>query len=137
MHDALRVRRGEAVRDLNREIDGLAHRKRTSRQKLLERHALEQVRYDVRNGSFCAGRLEGILPDVVDRQNVWMSDRGGRPRLVLEAPQSVGILGEGCRQDLDRNVSIQPRIPGAIDLAHPPCAERRKNLIGSELRSVP
>ena len=38
------------------------------------------------------------------------------------------------RQHLDRDVAPEPRVAGAIDLAHPARAERRQDLVGTEFR---
>jgi hypothetical protein len=49
-----------------------------------------------------------------------MIERGGRTRLLLKAPQAIGVARECRRQDFDRDVAIQSRIARAIDLAMPP-----------------
>ena len=55
-----------------------------------------------------------------------------RAGLLLETAQAVGVGGEGRRQDLDRDVAAEPRVAGAVDLAHPPRADRREDLVGAE-----
>ena len=47
-----------------------------------------------------------------------MIERGKHLRLALEARQPLGIGREGLRQDLQRDVAIEPRIAGAIHLTH-------------------
>ena len=64
-----------------------------------------------------------------------MADRGRRARLLFETPQSVGIGGECRWQDFDCHVAAQPRIAGAIDLAHSASTGQRRDLI--EPRRVP
>ena len=61
-----------------------------------------------------------------------MRQRRDRFRLALEAGQRVGIGSHGLREDLDRDVAVELRVPRAIDLAHPPRAERREDLVGAE-----
>jgi len=39
---------------------------------------------------------------------------------MLEAPQPLRITREVLGQHLDRHVAIQPRVPRAEHLAHPP-----------------
>jgi hypothetical protein len=39
------------------------------------------------------------------------------------------------RKNLDRNGPIKPRVPRPIHLSHPASAERREDLLGSELAS--
>jgi hypothetical protein len=51
-----------------------------------------------------------------------------RSRLVLESPQPVGISGEQ-RQDLDRHITSEPRIAGAINLTHAAGTEQRFDLV--------
>ena len=62
MDDALVVRRGEALRDLPRVVDRLAHRQRARLQPAAQRLPLEQLRDDV-------GRAV-VDADVVDGQDV-------------------------------------------------------------------
>ena len=47
-----------------------------------------------------------------------MVERGEHARFTLEARQAVGSAVNGARQDLDRHIAAEPRIAGAIDLAH-------------------
>jgi hypothetical protein len=52
----------------------------------------------------------------------------GSTGFLLESSQTVGIVSESWRQNLDRNFSSQLRITRAIDLAHPTSAHERDNL---------
>ena len=70
--------------------------------------------------------------DVVDRDDVRVVQRPGRLRLLLEAPQAVRVLRVRGGQDLDRDVALQPRVAGAIDLAHPARADRAEDLVRPE-----
>jgi hypothetical protein len=45
-------------------------------------------------------------------------ERGNSARFGLETAAHVGIRRDARRHDLDRHVAIEPRIAGAIDLAH-------------------
>jgi hypothetical protein len=45
-----------------------------------------------------------------------MVERGQRLRFPGEAREPIGIAGEGVRQDFQRDVAVQLRIPRAIDL---------------------
>ena len=64
-----------------------------------------------------------------------MIERGGRVRLALEAPEPLGIGRQRRGQHLDRDVAPEPRVAGAIDLAHSTRAERRDDLVGTQARS--
>ena len=61
-----------------------------------------------------------------------MRERRDRLRLALEAGQRVGIGGDGLREDLDRDVAVELRVPRAVDLSHPARAQRREDLVGAE-----
>ncbi len=63
-----------------------------------------------------------------------MVQRRGGAGLLLEAPQPVGIGGERRRQHLDRDVAPEPRVAGAVDLAHAASAERADDFIRTESR---
>ena len=54
-------------------------------------------------------------------------------RLALEAGAHLGVRGQVRRQHLDRHVAPEPRVVGAIDLAHAARAERGEDLVGTEL----
>ena len=54
------------------------------------------------------------------------------PNGAGEARQTIRIFRNRWQQDLDRDVAIQLRGAGAIDLAHPADAERRADLVGAE-----
>ena len=54
----------------------------------------------------------------------WLSD-GEQVRLAPEAPEALGVLRHLGRQHLDRDVALEVRVGGAVDLAHPAGAEGR------------
>jgi len=43
-------------------------------------------------------------------------------------------MGKRSAQDFDCNLTVEPCIAGAPDLAHPACAERRQDMIVTEAR---
>ena len=110
------------VGDLEGVVDRLARRELPARERRAQRLALEQFLDDV-------GRAL-LRPDVVDGGDVGVVQDPRGPRLLLEPAQPVGVGGEGRRQDLDRDLAPQPRVPRPIDLAHPPRAERRESRRG-------
>ena len=122
--DPLLVRRGEAVRDLQRVVDRLSRRQLPARERRAQRLAFEQLLNDV-------GRAL-VRADVVDGRDVGVVQDSRGPRLLLEAAQAVGVRGERRRQDLDRHVAAQPRILRPVDLSHPARAERREDLVGAQ-----
>ena len=64
-----------------------------------------------------------------------MAQRRDDARFALEARERLRVVGETLGKNLDRDVALQPRVPGAIHLAHSAGAERREHLIGSEPRA--
>lgn len=64
-----------------------------------------------------------------------MIEQARRARFLLEAAQAVRVRGVRSRQYLDREVPSQPRVPGAIHLAHPSRANSRHDFVGTELRT--
>ena len=49
-----------------------------------------------------------------------------------EAGEALGVLGEGRRQDLERHLAPEPRVPRAVHLAHPARAESHPDLVRAE-----
>ena len=83
--DALLVRGGEAVGDLERVVDGLAVGKLASGEDGAQGLALEQLLDDV-------GRAVALIrPDVVDRGDVWVVQDARGLGLLLEAAQAIGV----------------------------------------------
>jgi hypothetical protein len=64
-----------------------------------------------------------------------MIQRGGGARFLFEAAQAIGISRGRRQQDLERHVAAEPRIVGAIDLAHSACADEGDNFVRSEFRA--
>ena len=61
-----------------------------------------------------------------------MVQGAGGARLLLEAAQPIRVGREGRGQHLDRDLAPEPRVPRAVDLAHPARAEGREHLVGAE-----
>ena len=70
----------------------------------------------------------GVL-EAVDLRDVRMIERREDLRFALEAGETIGIVGEDVRKDLDRDVALQLRVARAIDLAHAARAERSDDLV--------
>jgi len=58
--------------------------------------------------------------------------RGEDFRLALEARQPLRIRRKEIRQDLDRDVALEPRVAGPIDLAHAASADGSENFVRAE-----
>src|SRR5262245_4915535 len=73
--------------------------------------------------------------DVVDRDDVRMTETGRRSRFQGEAGKALRVAGEPRRQDFQRDAAIQVRIVPPINLAHPAASDQVLHLIATELRS--
>ena len=125
MHDALLVRRRQAAGDLHRVIESLSNRKSGAGHPFAKVPTLQKLRDDERRAV--------VLAEVGDRENARVIQGRGGTRLLLEAAQPVGIIGEGLRQDLLlRDFPVQPNVASPVDLAHTARADRRDDLVGSE-----
>jgi hypothetical protein len=61
-----------------------------------------------------------------------MIERGEYLRFSLEARESIGIVGEVIRQNLQRDVSQELRVPRTEDDAHGALAELRGDFIDAD-----
>ena len=59
-----------------------------------------------------------VVFETMELRDVRVIQRGERPRLALEAGQPIRVPGKDVRQDLERNLAGEPRVPRAVDLAH-------------------
>ncbi len=122
--DAFLVRRGQTVRDLDRIVDRLARGESSGGDPASQRFPFQELCDDVRRAI--------VRADVVDRRDVGVVERPGRTRLVLETTESIRILRERRRQNLDRDVAPEPRVARPVDLSHAARAERREDLVRTE-----
>jgi hypothetical protein len=76
-----------------------------------------------------------VRPEIEDREDVGMRKRGYRLRLALEPRERVRIARDRDRHHLDRHLSLQPRVPRAVNLPHPASAERRQDLVWAKPRT--
>jgi hypothetical protein len=72
------------------------------------------------------------FPDIEDRKDVGVIQRGGCARFLFEPLQAIPIGAEAGRQDFDGDVAPEPGVPCAIHLAHAARTEWADNLIGTE-----
>jgi hypothetical protein len=75
------------------------------------------------------------VADVVERTDVRMIERGNRAGLAVEPLAQLRIGRERLRQDLNRDGPIEPRVAGAVHLAHPTGADRCDDLVRSQPRA--
>ena len=119
------VRGFERLRDLPRDGQRLVERDGAARHALGQVLAFDEL-HDERP------RVAGVL-EAVDLRRC----AGGSATRASCASRSKRARRSASRrhrrrQDLDRDVTSERHVAGAIDLAHATCAEQRENLIGPE-----
>src|SRR5437773_2218004 len=115
MDDALLVRRFERVG--NRFGDGqrLVQRKRTLREAIGKRRALDELLDE---------RVDAArFLEAVNRRDIRMIERREELRFAPEPRNTVAIQRERFRQYFQGDVAIERRVSRAIDLAHAARAE--------------
>ncbi|MEE8138790.1 MAG: hypothetical protein V3T81_07985 [Thermoanaerobaculia bacterium] len=104
-----------------RPLQRLLDRDRTPGDPLGQGVALDQLQDE-------EGLPVGLL-QAVDRGDVGMVQGGQELGFPLEASQSLGVLRQPLRQGLDRHLPVEPRVPGPVDHAHPPCPDLLEDLV--------
>src|SRR5271154_6324290 len=120
--DSLVMCRSETARDLLGSFNRLAQRH--SAQPVAQSLPFKKLRHQVRRAL--------MLAKIVNGEDVGMIQRGDGLRLLLEAPQSLGIAGESSRQNLNRNVTVEPRVARPIHLAHAARSDCRYDFVRPE-----
>src|SRR5207344_2696581 len=98
--------------------------KRPAREPIRECRAINELEDE----GVSAVRLLGT----VDRRDVRMIERGQRARLAFEPRQTIGMLSDVGRQDLESHLAAKLRVARAIDLAHTAGAEQRSEDVCTE-----
>jgi hypothetical protein len=78
-----------------------------------------------------SGRHARAFFEPVDRGNVGMIQPCEHVGFAPKPRQTVMVTGDGRRQNLDGDLTLQLRVGGAVDLPHPAFAELVLNAIGS------
>ena len=122
--DPLLVRRLERLGDLLRVGERFFEGERAGSEVLREVFALDELHDEkVAPGNFFEG---------VDGGDSRMIQRCKRASLPLEPLPSLFIIKEFFRQDLDCDLSREPRVFRPVDLPHSARAERGENLVRTE-----
>jgi hypothetical protein len=120
MRDATLVSAAEDVGDFRGDAERLAQLHRSAGHETAQRLAFDELHRDVGDRILAA--------DVVDGHDVRMIESRGGARLLLEAPERLGA-GDVRRQDFQRDVAVELRITGAVNLSHSAGADRRDDAI--------
>ena len=124
MDHALLVRRGERVRERDREVEHPRDRQAAGRHQVVERLAIDQL-HGQEADALC-------LLDRMQDDDVRVAECGHALGLALEPREPIGIPGHVVRAHLERDVAPEPRVARAIDLAHAAGTEQRDDFIRSE-----
>ena len=68
-------------------------------------------------------------------RDVRMVQRRENLRFAPESCETFGVVRNGRKENLDRDVAIQLRVTRAVDLAHTAGAECGEDFVGAEARS--
>src|SRR5262245_21855517 len=73
-----------------------------------------------------------MLADVVQDQNIRMSQRPHGLGFLLEPRQGRGVRGQLLRQNLKRYLTSKPGIARSVDLPHTASANLRQDVVGTK-----
>jgi hypothetical protein len=124
MHDPRAMRPIERIGDLDRVLKRLFERERAFRESIGKRLTVDVLHHEV------VGLI--VMPDIVNRADMRMIQRRNDLRLTLEALLKRWIGGEMCRENFDRDGSIQAMVDRFIDLAHAAAADQRNDFVRTE-----
>jgi len=123
MDDLRGVRHRQGFRHLPRDADD-AWKRQPLRRQFPQRLALDQLHRDVAIGVDDAG--------LVDGDDVRVIEGGGEGRLAEQAIEHRLVVDGHAPDDFQCDLSAEPRIKGAIDLAHAARAEMQANFVRPE-----
>jgi hypothetical protein len=110
VHDALVVRRRQRVREGDTQFHDARDRQAAGRHQLIESLALHQLHRQETDAALVFDRIE--------RHDIRVVEAGHGACLVFEPGQTFGVGRQVTRQHLERNVTSQATVPGAIHFAH-------------------
>ena len=126
VHDAGRVGLGQPLGRLAGDVDRLQELERPAAHDVAQAAALHQLQHQVGPPL--------LPPESVDGDDVGMVERGGRPRLPLEAAHAPRVR-HLLHDELDGDVPAQRVVARAPDLAHAALAQPRQELVVRELEA--
>jgi hypothetical protein len=127
MDDADSVRAREPVHELRAEIHDAAHRQGTARQKLANGLPVDELHREVGHA--------GGMPDLIDRHDVRMIQRGGRARLLREPQKPFPIRQETGGQNFQGHIATEAAVARTVHLPHRSGSQRGEDLERTETRS--
>jgi hypothetical protein len=125
MHHPPLVSTVQAHRGLADRLAGVGHRQRSDPpDDLAQVLAVEQLHHQE--------QVLACLPRVVGVNEVGVVQLAEGGHLALEAGPIRRVGRQPLRQDLEGDVALQPAVPGQVDLAHAPLAQRAQELVLAE-----
>ena len=128
--DPVFVSPGDAVRELEGDLEKPPRRQMPPGNELIERVALQELHRQITGGLRLTRNHR--VADLVDHHDVGVIQGRGGARLVLEAAYALRICGTVLAKDLERDVAPEASVPRPVDLAHASAAERRDYSVGAE-----
>ena len=104
------VRSFKRVSDLFRDRQRLVHRNRPPHDLIRERWTFNEFHHK--------GAHALAVCKTMDVRDVRMVERRKQLCFATKAREAIGIVGEGGKQDLDRDIAVQCRIAGSIHFPH-------------------
>jgi hypothetical protein len=143
MDEAFVVCRRQTARDLSGVLDHAPQGQAAGHELRSQRLAVHELHHDVRDFARLGGRspfgagaalarrsgFGALAADIVDRDKIGVRKRRECLTFAFESRPRGRIVGEMMRQHLERDRTVQPRVPGAVHLAHAAFTERTHDLI--------
>ncbi len=130
VHDPERVGRGQPFCHLRGDLQALAEVEGAAVEKGAERHAVDQLHRDVMHRLPAVGGA--LLTDVVDGDDVRVTEIRGRAGLLHEAINARRVANDLGRQNFERDAALEGRVPGLVDLSHPALSQQRDEAVATE-----
>ena len=127
VNDAQCVRGFNRFCNLSRDRERLWKRNRTSRDPVRQRRTVHQFHHE-RMGP-------ARIFEAVDPRDMRMVQRRKNLGLSVETGKPLRISRDEVRQNFERHVTIELRVPRAIDLAHTARAEGGEDLVWAKARA--
>jgi hypothetical protein len=119
------LRRRQRVRDRHADLDhSLVGKLLIGLERDVERLAVDELHDQEADASDLFYRMEC--------DNVGVVEPGDHFRFTEEAFQAGGVFRHIAGQDLERDIAVELRVPGPVDLAHTAPSDERDNLVVSQ-----
>lgn len=136
VNDTLVVGGSEGISNLACRVYGLALREWPESQTVGERFSVDEFENEctdfITRVSSVRRTFSDAVLEAINCPNVRMIQRSKDSRLTREPPKAIGIRRQFARQNLNGDITPEPRIARLVDLAHPALADLRGDLVCAE-----